>query len=98
MGILLNEVCCIDPANITDTYYDNTQPTQPDNINKREFYRRNMRRLSVNQFKNSSLDSFPLNEIGSSFNINDKPIKEVNSLSLVPISKKNGKRHIWNSI
>ena len=89
MGILLNEVCCIDPANITDTYYDNTQPTQPDNYNKREIYRRNIRRLSVNQFKNSSLDSFPLNEIGSSFNINDKPIKEVNSLSLVPISTKN---------
>ena len=43
-------------------------------------------RKIINQFKNHSLDSFPLNEIGPSFNINDKPTKEVNSLSKVPIS------------
>ena len=89
MGILLNEICCIDPSNITESYYENTNPTQLDTYNRREQFRNMRRRKSINQFKNSSLDSFPLNEIGPSFNINDKPIKEVDSLSLVPISTKN---------
>ena len=89
MGILLNEICCIDPSNITESYYENTNPTKLDTYNRREQFRNMRRRKSINQFKNSSLDSFPLNEIGPSFNINDKPIKEVDSLSLVPISTKN---------
>ena len=34
MGVLLNEVCCIDESNITETLYEQTQPTQPDTVNK----------------------------------------------------------------
>ena len=88
MGILLNEVCCIDPSNLTESYYDNAQFTHPDNANTRDQIKA-LRRKSVNKFKNSSRESFPLNEIGSSFNINDQPIKIVNSLSKIPISTKN---------
>ena len=88
MGILLNEVCCIDQSNLTESYYDNTQFTQPDDSNKNDQFRIH-KRQSINKFKNSFQDSFPLNEIGSSFNINKKPIKALNSLSKLPISTKN---------
>ena len=84
MGILLDEVCCIDESNITESVYENTQPTQPDTLTKSDRFKA-LRHKSLNQFK----DSFPLNEIGSSFNINDKPIKIVHSLSKLPISTKN---------
>ena len=84
MGILLDEVCCIDESNITESVYENTQPTQPDTFTKSDRFKA-LRHKSFNQFK----DSFPLNEIGSSFNINDKPIKIVHSLSKLPISTKN---------
>ena len=87
MGILLNEVCCIDQSNLTDSYYDNTQFTQPDDSNKNDNFRMHKRK-SMNKFKNSSQDGFPLNEIGSSFNINKNPIKPLNSLSKLPISTK----------
>ena len=88
MGVLINEVCCIDQTNLADSIYENTQFTQPESNNKNDQYKA-LRKKSRNQFKNYSLDSFPLNEIGPSFNINDKPIKEVNSLSKVPISTQN---------
>ena len=88
MGILLNEVCCIDPSNLTESYYEKTQQTQPDPLNKNAQFRAKERQ-SINQFKSQSQDSFPLDEIGPSFNINDKPIKQVNSLSKLPISTKN---------
>ena len=88
MGVLLNEVCCIDESNLGESFYENTQFTQPDTNNKNEQYKA-LRKRSINQFKNASQDSFPLNEIGSSFNINDNPIREVNSLSKLPISTKN---------
>ena len=88
MGVLLNEVCCIDESNLGESLYENTRFTQPDTNNKNDQYKA-LRRRSINQFKNASQDSFPLNEIGSSFNINDKPIREVNSLSKLPISTKN---------
>ena len=84
MGVLLNEVCCIDESNITESVYENTQPTQPDTLTKSDKFKA-LKRKSLNQFK----DSFPLNEIGSSFNINDKPIKPIRSLSKIPISTKN---------
>ena len=84
MGVLLNEVCCIDESNITESVYENTQPTQPDTRTKSDKFKA-LKRKSLNQFK----DSFPLNEIGSSFNINDKPIKPIRSLSKIPISTKN---------
>ena len=84
MGVLLNEVCCIDESNITESVYENTQPTQPDTLTKSDKFIA-LKRKSLNQFK----DSFPLNEIGSSFNINDKPIKPIRSLSKIPISTKN---------
>ena len=84
MGVLLNEVCCIDESNITETLYEQTQPTQPDTVNKSNKFKA-LRRRSINELK----DSFPLNEIGSSFNINDKPIKPIHSLSKIPISTKN---------
>ena len=87
MGILLNEVCCIDQSNLTDSYYDNTQFTQPDDSNKNDNFRMHKRK-SINKFKNSSQDGFPLNEIGDSFNINKNPIKPLNSLSKLPISTK----------
>ena len=88
MGLLINEVCCIDPNTLTESYYENTQYTQQDISDQKE-QNQIHRKKSVNKFKNSSQDSFPLNEIGSSFNINDKPIKVVNSLSKLPISTKN---------
>ena len=88
MGVLLNEVCCIDESNLGESFYENTQYTQPDTNNKNDQYKA-LHKRSINKFKNSSQDSFPLNEIGSSFNINDKPIKIVNSLSKLPISTKN---------
>ena len=88
MGVLINEVCCIDQTNLADSIYENTQFTQPESNNKNDQYKKKKKK-SRNQFKNYSLDSFPLNEIGPSFNINDKPIKEVNSLSKVPISTQN---------
>ena len=84
MGVLLNEVCCMDESNITESVYENTQPTQPDTLTKSDKFKA-LKRKSLNQFK----DSFPLNEIGSSFNINDKPIKPIRSLSKIPISTKN---------
>ena len=84
MGVLLNEVCCIDESNITESVYENTQPTQPDTLTKSDKFKA-LKRKSLNQLK----DSFPLNEIGSSFNINDKPIKSIRSLSKIPISTKN---------
>ena len=84
MGVLLNEVCCIDESNITESVYENTQPTQPDTLTKSDKFKA-LKRKSLNQFK----DSFPLNEISSSFNINDKPIKPIRSLSKIPISTKN---------
>ena len=84
MGVLLNEVCCIDESNITESIYENTQPTQPDTLTKSDKFKA-LKRKSLNQFK----DSFPLNEISSSFNINDKPIKPIRSLSKIPISTKN---------
>ena len=84
MGVLLNEVCCIDESNITESVYENTQPTQPDTLTKSDKFKA-LKRKSLNEFK----DSFPLNEIGSSFNINDKPIKPIRSLSKIPISTKN---------
>ena len=84
MGVLLNEVCCIDESNITESVYENTQPTQPDTLTKSDKFKA-LKRKSLNQLK----DSFPLNEIGSSFNINDKPIKPIRSLSKIPISTKN---------
>ena len=84
MGVLLNEVCCIDESNITESVYENTQPTQPDTLTKSDKFKA-LKRKSLNQFK----DSFPLNEIGPSFNINDKPIKPIRSLSKIPISTKN---------
>ena len=88
MGVLLNEVCCIDESNLGESFYENTQYTQPDTNNKNDQYKA-LRKRSINQFKNASQDSFPLNEISSSYNINDKPIKVVNSLSKLPISTKN---------
>ena len=88
MGILLNEICCIDPTNITQSGYENTQLSQNDSNLKIEVNKRN-RRQSINQFKNSSLESFPLNEIGPSFNVNVKQPKQVYSLSKIPISTKN---------
>ena len=84
MGVLLNEVCCIDESNITESVYENTQPTQPDTLTKSDKFKA-LKRKSLNRLK----DSFPLNEIGSSFNINDKPIKPIRSLSKIPISTKN---------
>ena len=84
MGVLLNEVCCIDESNIVESVYENTQPTQPDTLTKSEKFKA-LKRKSVDLFK----DSFPLNEIGSSFNINDKPIKPIRSLSKIPISTQN---------
>ena len=84
MGVLLNEVCCIDESNITESVYENTRPTQPDTLTKSDKFKA-LKSKSLNQFK----DSFPLNEIGSSFNINDKPIKSIRSLSKIPISTKN---------
>ena len=84
MGVLLNEFCCIDESNIRESVYENTQPTQPDTLTKSDKFKA-LKRKSLNQFK----DSFPLNEIGSSFNINDKPIKSIRSLSKIPISTKN---------
>ena len=84
MGVLLNEVCCIDESNITESVYENTQPTQPDTLTKSDKFKA-LKRKSLNQLK----DSFPLNEISSSFNINDKPIKPIRSLSKIPISTKN---------
>ena len=84
MGVLLNEVCCIDESNITESIYENTQPTQPDTLTKSDKFKA-LKRKSLNRLK----DSFPLNEIGSSFNINDKPIKPIRSLSKIPISTKN---------
>ena len=75
MGVLLNEVCCIDESNLGESFYENTQYTQPDTNNKNDQYKA-LRKRSINQFKNASQDSFPLNEIGSSFNINDKPITD----------------------
>ena len=84
MGVLLNEFCCIDESNIRESVYENTQPTQPDTLTKSDKFKA-LKRKSLNQFK----DSFPLNEIGSSFNINDKPIKPIRSLSKIPISTKN---------
>ena len=84
MGVLLNEVCCIDESNITEIDYENTQPTQLDTLKKSGKFKA-LKRKSINQFK----DSFPLNEIGSSFNINDKPIRPIRSLSKIPISTKN---------
>ena len=84
MGVLLNEVCCMDESNITESVYENTQPTQPDTLTKSDKFKA-LKRKSLNQLK----DSFPLNEIGSSFNINDKPIKPIRSLSKIPISTKN---------
>ena len=88
MGILLNEICCIDPTNITQSVYENTQLSQHDSNLKIEVNKSN-RRKSINQFKNSSLESFPLNEIGPSFNVNVKQPKQVYSLSKIPISTKN---------
>ena len=84
MGVLLNEFCCIDESNIRESVYENTQPTQPDTLTKSDKFKA-LKRKSLNQFK----DSFPLNEISSSFNINDKPIKPIRSLSKIPISTKN---------
>ena len=88
MGIILNEICCIDPTNITQSGYENTQLSQHDSNLKIEVNKSN-RRKSINQFKNSSLESFPLNEIGPSFNVNVKQPKQVYSLSKIPISTKN---------
>ena len=84
MGVLLNEFCCIDESNIRESVYENTQPTQPDTLTKSDKFKA-LKRKSLNRLK----DSFPLNEIGSSFNINDKPIKPIRSLSKIPISTKN---------
>ena len=88
MGIILNEICCIDPTNITQSGYENTQLSQHDSNLKIEVNKSN-RKKSINQFKNSSLESFPLNEIGPSFNVNVKQPKQVYSLSKIPISTKN---------
>ena len=88
MGIILNEICCIDPTNITQSVYENTQLSQHDSNLKIEVNKSN-RKKSINQFKNSSLESFPLNEIGPSFNVNVKQPKQVYSLSKIPISTKN---------
>ena len=88
MGIILNEICCIDPTNITQSVYENTQLSQHDSNLKIEV-NKSYRRKSINQFKNSSLESFPLNEIGPSFNVNVKQPKQVYSLSKIPISTKN---------
>ena len=53
MGVLINEVCCIDQTNLADTIFENTQFTNPENNNKNDQYKA-LGGKSINQFKNHS--------------------------------------------
>ena len=88
MGVLINEVCCIDANYLNDTENENYYPNQfIDNQGKDIF--KNISSFENNKFYHSSLlKPLPLNEIKYAIPKNYS-MNEINSLSKIPISNQN---------
>ena len=88
MGVLINEVCCIDANYLNDTENENYYPNQfIDNQGKDIF--KNISSFENNKFYHSSLlKPLPLNEIKYAIPKNYSK-NEIKSLSEIPISNQN---------
>ena len=87
MGVIVNEVCCINIHNMTETEYENC-PTHHKNNQAKETYKK-ISSFGRDKSYDASLEkSLPQNEI---LFINKKkpPSVQVDSLSKLPISTKN---------
>jgi len=87
MGVIINEVCCINIHNMTDNEYENC-PTHHKNNQPKETYKK-ISNFGIDKYYESSLQkSLPQNEI-MFINKKNPPSIEVDSLSKLPISTKN---------
>jgi len=87
MGVIINEVCCINIHNMTENEYENC-PTHHKNNQAKETYKR-ISNFGIDKYYDSSLQkSLPQNEI-KFINKKNPPTIEVDSLSKLPISTKN---------
>ena len=89
MGVIINEVCCIDSNYIAETEIDNNHPGQFIDSQGKDALK-NISNFENNVFYHSSLlKPLPLNEIKYGNPKNNNNHKEVDSLSKVPISNRN---------
>ena len=87
MGVIINNVCCINIHNMTENEYENC-PTHHKNNQAKETYKR-ISNFGIDKYYDSSLQkSLPQNEI-KFINKKNPPTIEVDSLSKLPISTKN---------
>ena len=87
MGVIINEVCCINIHNMTDNEYENC-PTHHKNNQPKETYKK-ISSFGIDKYYDTSLQkSLPQNEI-KFVNKKNPPTIEVDSLSKLPISTKN---------
>ena len=87
MGVIINEVCCINLHNMTENEYEN-YPTHHKNNQAKEKYKK-ISNFGIDKYYDSSLQkSLPQNEI-KFINKKNPPSIEVDSLSKLPISTKN---------
>ena len=86
MGVLINEVCCIDSSYIAETENENYHQGQIIESNGKNIHKN----FENNKFYHSSLlKPLPLNEIKYSIQKNSSFQNDIKSLTQIPISNQN---------